>query len=645
MSDTPTAAVHRAHERIQGLYRHAPMALLSVDADLRVAEVNDAAKTLFGGGDLVGAELGPCVGHAEEIDTAVRTALGGGKPWAGRVELALGGNGTRIYDVEVSPLAPGDACGIALVDVTMQVVEQQLAQDRQAVLEAILETSNDALFTCEADGTILSVNRPGEHMLGWSADELHGTKLHMLIAPGGDGADHAFIEQALHDTSTSPTETREVTALRKDRSEMPGELKIGVAAGNEQQEAVACLRDMSLQRECEAALAQMQERFVQAQKMEVVGRMAGGIAHDFKNLLAGILGVVQIASAQTMGVPGAADATRLIRDAALRGVEMVEELLAISRAVPMEPAPVDLTRRIGDSMPMYCNLMGRHVTITCELPHEPMVVLADPGQLDRLLLNLLVNARDAMPTGGQLSITLGRADDSGLDPEGNERRGDWVRLSVRDTGEGMDAQTRSKIFEPFFTTKADGKGTGLGLAMVYATVRQLEGTIALHSEPGEGTEFVLSFPRHGGPVARSATEPEAQRGWGKVLVVDDDELVRLAMEHELSTLGYEPILAASGHEALEKMATLGSEVRAVLSDVRMHHMSGPELAVRIRQERPEVPVLLMTAQPSVLAADRRVAPDQIVLEKPFGRPLLAQRLGEVLRATERPLGADVAAPR
>lgn len=644
MTDTPTAAVDRAHERIQGLYRQAPMALLSVDAALRVAELNDAAKALFGQGDLVGAELGPWIGHAEEVEAAVRMVLGGGKPWSGRVELALGGNGTRICDVEVSPLAPGDACGIALVDVTMQVVEQQLARERRAVLEAILETSNDALLTCDADGTIRSVNRPGEHMLGWSADELQGTKLHRLIAPGGDGADHAFIEQALHDASTSPPETREVTALRKDRSEMPGALKIGVAAGNEQQGAVACLRDMSLQRECEAALAQMQERFVQAQKMEVVGRMAGGIAHDFKNLLAGILGVVQIASAQTMGVPGAADATRLIRDAALRGVEMVEELLAISRALPMEPAPVDLTRRIGDSMPMYCNLMGRHVMITCELPHEPMVVLADPGQLDRLLLNLLVNARDAMPTGGQLSITLGRADDSELDATGGARRGDQVRLSVRDTGEGMDAQTRSKVFEPFFTTKTDGKGTGLGLAMVYATVRQLEGRIELYSEPGEGTEFVLSFPRHGGPVARSATEPEAQRGWGKILVVDDDELVRLAMEHELSTLGYEPILAASGHEALEKMATLGSEVRGVLSDVRMHRMSGPELAVRIRQERPEVPVLLMTAQPSVLAADRRVAPDQIVLEKPFGRTLLAQRLGEVLNSAEPPFGADVAAP-
>jgi CheY-like chemotaxis protein len=363
--------------------------------------------------------------------------------------------------------------------------------------------------------------------------------------------------------------------------------------------------------------------------MEAVGRMAGGIAHDFKNLLAGMLGLCQVAVSQARERTDLAQAIGMIQDAAHRGVEMVEELLAISRSRPLEPIPIDLAARLRSSEVMYRRLLGADITAVFVVPDEPVRVMADPGQLDRLVLNLLVNARDAIVGHGQVvveletatSIRLHQAGFLGLAP------GEYALLRVRDTGQGMDAETRQRIFEPFFTTKPEGEGTGLGLAMVYASLRQLGGAIDVDSTPGEGTTFQVALPRYVG-----VAEPRQVRlGSGTVLVVDDDELVRLAAEHELAALGYTPWVAASGEEALAVLEEHPEAVDAVLTDVRMPAMSGHQLARRVADAWPDLPVVLMSAQPlERLVREGRVPPDQVVLEKPLSAVALSHRLHEVL---------------
>ncbi|MBA3938479.1 MAG: response regulator [Planctomycetes bacterium] len=363
------------------------------------------------------------------------------------------------------------------------------------------------------------------------------------------------------------------------------------------------------------ANALLAERLRQAQKMEAVGQLAGGIAHDFNNLLTVISGYGEIHLASiAVGDPRRVQVEHILA-AAGRAARLTRQLLAFSRRQVLLPRLVDLNVLVRDLYRMLRRLLDTRIAVELQLCDQPCIVHADPSQLEQVLLNLAVNARDAMPDGGTLTLATARRDAIPDQP------GDWVRLSVRDTGIGMDAETRGRIFEPFFTTKEVGKGTGLGLATVYGIVMQSGGHIGVDSAPGAGAAFTILLPRAEGQPPGDSAAPEAlptDQADGTVLVVEDSPDVRALTCDILASHGYEVLSASDGAQALPLYRANAGRIDLVLSDLVMPTMDGQELAARLVAEGWETPVLFMSghAQRDLLP---RGAPGAAIgfIEKPF----------------------------
>src|SRR6267143_1512385 len=388
-------------------------------------------------------------------------------------------------------------------------------------------------------------------------------------------------------------------------------------------------RDVSAQR-------QLEEQLRQSQKMEAVGQLAGGIAHDFNNLLTAILGSTQLLLHNTpAGDPRREDAEE-IRHAGLRAAELTRQLLAFSRRQVLAPKVLDLNAVVANMDRMLRRLLGEDVELATSLEPAAGAVNADPGQLEQVLLNLAVNARDAMPGGGRLSIGTTRFT---LHEEHVERRhrmpaGDYVCLVVADTGVGMDETTQAHLFEPFFTTKAVGKGTGLGLATVYGIVKQSGGYIWVYSEPGHGTTVKIYLPRVPG-VAEApvpVTEPKPVRGGDEtVLLVEDAAPVRTLARRSLEARGYRVLEAPDGPSALALSASHGGGLDILVTDVVMPGMSGRELAERLAPQRPSMKVLYTSGYTDDTMVRQGVLTAGVAfLQKPFVPDTLARKVRDVL---------------
>jgi two-component system cell cycle sensor histidine kinase/response regulator CckA len=370
--------------------------------------------------------------------------------------------------------------------------------------------------------------------------------------------------------------------------------------------------------------ARLEEQLHQAQKMEAVGRLAGGVAHDFNNILTAIQGQGELlASSLPAGSPERHHLSQMLR-AAERGANLTRQLLAFSRKQVLQPRLLDLNHVVSGLLPMLQRLIGEDIQLVTTLEPNLPAIRADAGQLEQVIVNLAVNARDAMPGGGQLTIsTLGSTLGGTLDGDGG------VILEVRDSGVGMDEATRTHLFEPFFTTKPRGKGTGLGLATVYGIITQSRGRVSVESAPGQGSTFRVWLPGvEGIPEATAPAAPlPVERGTEKVLVVEDDVEVRRFLQEVLQLQGYQVLTAHDGEQALA-MAQDGG-VRLVISDVIMPRMSGVELADRLRaQLSPPPRVLFITGYPGEALLEQR----EPLLMKPFSVGELARRVRQVLDA-------------
>jgi PAS domain S-box-containing protein len=364
------------------------------------------------------------------------------------------------------------------------------------------------------------------------------------------------------------------------------------------------------------------ERMRQAQKMAAVGRLAGGVAHDFNNLLTAIAGFVAIARGEVGGGAGAGALDQAAR-ATERAAEVTRQLLAVSRRQVLEPALVDLGEAVRELGPMLRRLIGAHVEVALRVEDDLAPVLADRGQLAQVLLNLAVNAGDAMPDGGTLTIAAARFADG------------RVGLVVSDTGHGMAPEVLEHAFEPFFTTKRPGHGTGLGLATVQGIVEQSGGRVSVVSAPGEGAEFTVAFPAADRAVETSAppspAEPGRLEGDETVLVCEDETAVRLLIEHVLGAHGYHVLAAALPSEALEIALTLPTPIDVLLTDVIMPEMLGPELAERVRAVRPGLPTLFVSGYTAETLGSRgELPPGSAFVEKPFAAAALLQALRGLL---------------
>ena len=386
----------------------------------------------------------------------------------------------------------------------------------------------------------------------------------------------------------------------------------------------------------EAEVEERTQQFMQVQKMQAIGLLAGGIAHDFNNLLTVISGRAQILLHHVRTDPIVQQNAEAIQDSAERAVSLTRQLLTFSRKQILERRPVDLNAVIVDMAKMLQRLIGEHIQVSTTLAPSTACVNADRAQLEQMILNLAINARDAMLQGGRLTLTVDTVDtvesDGGPAAVGTLPAGRFVRLVVSDTGTGMDEATRRRIFEPFFTTKGVGQGTGLGLYTVYGVVEQHEGHIAVESERGKGTTFTVCIPQGDDPVPAPTAAPGVTRaGSETIMVVEDDDAVRELATHFLLEHGYTVLSAGDGEDALDVAARHRGPIHLLLTDVVMPRVSGWQLAPRFVGLHPESRVLYMTGYTEVPAL-----PGVRVLQKPFTAFSLLQAVRELVDAQPQP---------
>ncbi len=398
---------------------------------------------------------------------------------------------------------------------------------------------------------------------------------------------------------------------------------------------VGVTRDISERRRAERDRARLREQLHHAQKMEAVGRLAGGVAHDFNNVLCAITVNVEFALMDLADGHPLRTALGEISRAAERAAVLTRQLLAFSRKQVVEPRVIDLSRTIEGLHAMLARLLGEDILLQTVPSTSGSHVRIDPGQVEQIVLNLAINARDAMPDGGSLVIETA---DVELDEDYCARHaqaapGAYVMLAVSDSGVGMTPAVRERIFEPFFTTKRDGQGTGLGLSTVFGIVEQAGGRIEVYSEPGEGTTFKVYFAREDddAPSLDADDGRRARGGDETVLVVEDDDLVRTLEVRLLESLGYKVLTTASGHEALELARSYEGPIHLLLTDVVMPRMNGRELARRLSEERPGLRVLYASGYTENVIAHRGVLDDGVAfIAKPFTHDTFAARVRAVL---------------
>ncbi|MCE9584691.1 MAG: PAS domain S-box protein [Planctomycetes bacterium] len=419
----------------------------------------------------------------------------------------------------------------------------------------------------------------------------------------------------------------EWTHRKKDGGDLRVEVSTHMIRFEGHEAVLAMLRDTTERRRSVEALKRSEAQLAQAAKMEAVGRLAGGVAHDLNNLLTIIQGYGQLLSRKMARGEAAANELDEIRGAAQRGNSLTQQLLAFSRRQVLRPKVVDLNATVAAMDQLMHRVIGENIDLVASLDPGIGRVLADPGQLDQVILNLALNARDAMPAGGRITIATGAS-------RGEVAEGEWVTLAVTDTGSGMDAQTLSHIFEPFFTTK-EGRGTGLGLATVYGIVEQSGGHIRVASEPGQGSTFRIFLPRvSGDPAPPAAAAPAApRRGTETILVAEDEPRVRALVVRVLREIGYTVLDAEDPGQALQLAQSHPRPIHLLLTDVVMPRISGPELARGVSAARPDARILFTSGHINDSAGT--LPPGAHFLHKPFTDDLLARRVREVLDSPAR----------
>jgi PAS domain S-box-containing protein len=493
----------------------------------------------------------------------------------------------------------------------------------------LLDLANDAIIVRDTRDVVVYWNRGAERLYGYSRSEALGRYVHSLLQTRFS---HPF--QAIRDTFfREGTWEGVVTHTRRDGTAVEVETRWTL----ERDPAGQPVASLEMARDTSERQV-LEDQLRQAQKMEAVGRLAGGIAHDFNNILTAILGYTELLTEEIGGEEIARHDLEEIRKAAERAAGLTRQLLAFSRKQVLELRVLDLNTVMGSMDKMLRRLIGASIELETDLEPELGKVKADSGQLEQVLLNLAINARDAMLEGGRLTITTRNVELGADEAFGGVATvpGSYVLLAVKDTGAGMDDQTRGRLFEPFFTTKEEGKGTGLGLATVYGIIKQSGGYIRVDSEPGEGSTFQIYLPRVADPAGAEfgVLEGPALPGSETILLAEDEDAVRSFARRVLERSGYTVLEARSGEEALLMAEQHGGSIHLLLTDVVMPGMNGPKLAELICASRPQIRVLYVTGYTDNAVVHRGLLDNDVAfMQKPFTVESLTRRVRRIL---ERP---------
>ncbi len=511
----------------------------------------------------------------------------------------------------------------------------------QELHRLVVENATDLISLLDPEGRLLYASPSHERILGYAPEELKGHSWAEFIHPD----DLRVAQSALADAARGSTGASAAAHVRhRDGHWIAIE---GVASAiygpqGELEMLLASSRDVSERLRAEAERARLEHELHQAQKMEAVGELSGGVAHDFNNMLAAINGFAELLLRPTSEL-GESERRQIeqIKSAGERAASLTQQLLAFSRRQVLQPRVVSLNDVASETEAMLRRLIGEDIEFVTRLEPDLPPVYADPNQLGQVLVNLAVNARDAMPGGGQLTIATASVElgEPQPTPQVTVPPGSYVMLSVSDTGVGMDAETSARLFEPFFTTKEEGKGTGLGLSTVYGIVKQSGGFVWAESEPGRGATFKVLLPQtdvSASPVA--APEPgfsPAVSGSGTVLLVEDEEIARNVIEEMLVSAGCRVIVARDGEEALTLALDHADEIDLVMTDVVMPKMGGTELAEALGERFPALPVLYTSGYVVDGLIRHGVLAGASFIQKPFSLDALQQKLREVIAQTTR----------
>ncbi len=514
----------------------------------------------------------------------------------------------------------------SIYDISGHKEAERIRRTSEERYRALFEQSHDVIYTSTIEGRFLDVNQAGVELFGY------GSKEELLEADLGttiyrDPADRELLVQELLDSGM----VRAHELRLKTRDSRPLTVLASIQAVTDDTgnpvEFRGILHDVTETKHLERQLGH-------SQKMEAIGRLAGGVAHDFNNLLTAILGYSDLIRQDHADESVTALHAGEIRSVAKRGAALTQQLLAFSKRQRTEPRVLEVNRTVEDLRELLARLIGEDVDLRTELDSEAGTIEADPSQIEQILVNLAVNARDAMPGGGILTLTSQRIERLDDPKYGDLAGGPWVRLAVRDTGSGIPDEALDKIFEPFYTTKPDGRGTGLGLATVYGAVQQNGGRILVDSSRGQGTTFEILLPASN--ASATDEEPEVQEeaptaGHETVLLAEDEPAVRSLLKNALVRNGYRVLTAANGAEALEIARAENGSLRLLVSDVVMPKLNGIDLARAVRAENGAIRIVLLTGYAEDQTALEEVSDSLLI--KPFAPQELARKARELLDAS------------
>ena len=487
------------------------------------------------------------------------------------------------------------------------------------------------VITDPASGQILDANPMFAALTGYTIDELVGQIVDLGIWASPELRDR-FVGQVLEGKRSQ----LEATIRRKSGESriVLAEVQLLEGLGTARPQLLGIITDLT-------GVRMLEEQFRQSQKMDAIGRLAGGIAHDFNNLLTAILGYgEQLESRPDLSAEASDDVAEIL-NAGRSAAALTRQLLAFSRQSMLEPRVIDVNALIGRLEGMLRRVLREDIELRTTLEDGLLAIVADPGQIEQIIVNLAVNARDAMPTGGSLTLETRNVvlDDASVGAYPGTTPGPHVALVVTDSGIGMDEAVKARLFEPFFTTKEHGKGTGLGLATVYGAVTQSGGAISVHSLPGMGTAFTILLPARGeiAEVEQTTAAGVSTGGTETLLLVEDQAEVLQLAQAVLARKGYTVHLAGDPREALEMVSRIGDHVHLLVTDVVMPHMSGRELARRCHERAPQMRVLYMSGYTADHIVHHRVLEDGVAfLQKPFSARALLEKVRSVLDSVAAP---------
>ncbi|HYL16338.1 MAG TPA: PAS domain S-box protein [Terriglobales bacterium] len=638
LSARSPAAREAASDLLSAAFDSCPESIALVDRG-KILQANPAFANLFG-------YLSPQELQGKPLATLLPENYGcaGSREIAGLVESAGCGypacqyegrrkDGTRCR--MESSCAPFSCDGRNLLVVTARDISQRerrrIARDTEKRYRAIFDAAAIGIVQCTLDGRVVETNPALERMLGYARQELRGMHFREFTHPDDFSKDLQMFEQMV--AGKCDSYQMEIRYLRKDKASGWCRLTVSLVCGPAGEPAftLGMVEDITEHKHAE-------EQLRESQKMEAVGRLVGGVAHDFNNLLTAVTLYSDLVDA------GLEPNSRLhrhvdeIRLASERGGALIQQLLAIARQQAVEPRVLSLNDTVSNMQNMLTRLIGENIELVTDMTPDLANVKIDPAQLQQVILNLVLNARDAMPEGGRIHVqTQNCRNQCTFSRHGQEMSLPMcVELVVTDTGVGMDAETRSHLFQPFFTTKSPGQGNGLGLATAYGIIKEAGGSIEVDSELGKGTRVTVVLPRVEEPADKqtlASRRSTAKAGRETILLVEDDSAVRRSVARVLTECGYKVLEAANGAEALKLSDEHRGDIDLLLTDLVMPGMSGREVAQRLRPHRPNLCILFTSGYNQEQPRQPSDAQQEIVLfRKPFTGSALTRKVRELLDA-------------